>query len=184
MKPSAFLLLPLFAASLPAMANGVGENVAWQFRTTAEAANRAYIEDLRLKRVGGSYSAPNYTYNIATQNNYNCSNAASSSGNGGSNTATANTPKSDGPSGSSAGNQNTFNTLGQDSSKSAALNADQDNTGEVSSNVTGDSMATASQNDTRQVLNTKQINEGEQTAMVQDSQACAFAGPASGSGGK
>lgn len=180
MKPRALLIVPLLAACPPAYGQ---DNTAWQFRTTAEAANRAYIEDMRMKRVNGFYSAPNYTYNIATQNNYNCQNAASSNANTGHSTATANTPNANGATGTATGNQNAFETLGDRSSDKAVLNADQENAGAVASSVTGDSTATASLNDSRQVLNTTQFNGGDQTASVRDSQACQFVAPARGSGG-
>jgi hypothetical protein len=81
-------------------AHAQSENDAWRFQSTAEASNRAFIEDMRMKRTSGFYSAPQYNTFIDTQNNFNCSNSASSAGNGGANTATANTPNANGASGS------------------------------------------------------------------------------------
>ena len=63
----------VLATSGAAFANGVGENASWQFQTTAELANRAYLEDLRRKQQSGYYNAP--IYYIENQNNFNCSNA-------------------------------------------------------------------------------------------------------------
>jgi hypothetical protein len=181
MNPRSLVIAPLLAVCFQANANGVGENTGWQFRTTAEAANRAYIEDMRMKRVNGFYNAPTYTYNIGTQNNYNCSNTASSAGNTGNSKAAANTPNATGATGASNGNQNAFETLGERSSDNAALNAAQTNAGAVSSSVRGDSEASASFNNSRQVLNTTQFNGGDQTTSMSDAQACQFMTPVAGS---
>ena len=96
--------LSMIAAALTAgssaVANGLGENTAWQFQTTGELANRAYIEDLRRKQQSGFYNSPVYNSFIDNQNNFNCSNSANASGNAGTNTTTANTPNSVGATGS------------------------------------------------------------------------------------
>lgn len=173
-----FLGLAVFGTSLlglsgHALANGAGENTSWQFQTTAELANRAYLEDLRRKQQSGFYSAPvNY---IENQNNFNCSNAANASGNGGTNTATANTPTSSGASGSAIGSQNTSSVSSLQTPYSTVLNNGQENWGFVGSGVTGDSLASASGNLSRQVLNTFQSNPGIQDASINGSSACAFA---------
>jgi hypothetical protein len=174
------ILCLCLAVSLPgggARANGVGENASWQFLSTAEMANLAYIEEIRKKSAGGAYKAAQQTYYIDTQNNYNCSNAASSAGNGGSNSATANTPSSAGASGSALGNQNTGTGSTQGLTGDVVLNSGQENYGPSVASVTGDSLATASGNRSNQALNTVQNNHGIQDASVIGSNGCAFAGP-------
>lgn len=156
-----------------ASANGVGENASWQFQTTAEMANRAYLEDLRRKQQSGFYNAP--IYYIENQNNFNCSNAANASGNGGSNSATANTPSSTGPTSSAIGSQNTSSVSSMQNPNSTVLNSGQENWGFVTSGVNGDSVASAAGNLTRQALNTYQANGGIQDASINGSSACAFA---------
>lgn len=156
-----------------ASANGVGENNSWQFQTTAELANRAYLEDLRRKQQSGYYNAP--IYYIENQNNFNCSNAANASGNGGTNTATANTPSSTGPTSSAIGSQNSGAVSSMQTPYSTVLNSEQQNWGYVGSGVTGDSVASAMGNLTRQALNTYQANGGVQDASINGSSACAFA---------
>lgn len=167
-----------FATSMTSAthANGLAENDAWRFQSTAEAANRAFIEDMRMKRTSGFYSAPQYNTFIDRQNNFNCSNSASSAGNGGSNAATANTPNSNGASGSATGNQNTNSAGGIDSAYNPVLNSGQDNRGPVLSEVVGDSFSDASGNATDQTLNTYQDNLGAQTSNIVGSNACAFPG--------
>ena len=162
---------------LTAHANGVGENVPWQFQTTAELANQAYIEELRKKNASGAYQAPQYNYYIDTQNNFNCSNSATSSGNGGSNSATANTPASNGANGSALGNQTSSSGSTQGLTGDVVLNSGQDNSGPVLTSVTGDSFADASNNLSHQALNTIQTNTGLQDASVNGSNGCSFATP-------
>lgn len=165
----------LVASSSGASANGLGENANWQFQTTAELANRAYIEDLRRKQQTGFYNAPTYNSFIDNQNNFNCSNAANASGNGGSNAATANTPSSTGASGTAVGSQSSASVSSQQTPYSTVLNNGQENWGYVGSEVMGDSLASSSGNMTRQVLNTVQDNLGVQDASINGSSACAFA---------
>lgn len=163
-----------------ASANGLAENEAWRFQTTAEMANRAFIEDIRMKRTSGFYNSPQYNTFIDTQNNFNCSNSASSAGNGGANTATANTPNNTGASGSATGNQNTNSAGGIKDAFNPVLNAGQDNFGPVVTDVVGDAFADASGNLTKQTLNTFQDNLGAQTSNIVGSNACAFPGDVSG----
>jgi hypothetical protein len=167
----AALLLP--AVSL---ANGPGENVAWQFQSTAEAANRAYLEEMRLKREGGFYNAPQYNTFIDTQNNFNCSNSANSSGNGNTSSAVANTPNATGANGNATGNQNSSSVGNSETPYRAVLNSGQDNWGPVISDVLGDTFSSASGNATRQALNSNQENFGRQLATIVGSNACSFPG--------
>ncbi len=171
--------LSMIAAALTAgsgaIANGLGENAAWQFQTTGELANRAYIEDLRRKQQSGFYNSPVYNSFIDNQNNFNCSNSANASGNAGTNTTTANTPNSVGASGSATGNSSSASATALQYPYGTALNNAQENWGLVGSDVAGDSIASASDNQTRQVLNSAQDNLGVQDASVNGSNACAFA---------
>lgn len=163
------------AISAGAAANGLNENTAWQFQTTAELANRAYIEDLRRKQESGFYNSPVYNSFIDNQNNFNCSNAANASGNAGTNSTTANTPNSSGATGSAIGNSSSASTSAMQQPFETVLNNAQKNSGFVASDVMGDSQASASGNLTRQVLNSAQDNLGVQDASVNGSNACAFA---------
>ena len=162
-------------AGSSAVANGLGENTAWQFQTTGELANRAYIEDLRRKQQSGFYNSPVYNSFIDNQNNFNCSNSANASGNAGTNTTTANTPNSVGATGSAIGNSSTASTSAMQQPFETVLNNAQENWGLVGSDVMGDTLTSASDNLTRQVLNSAQDNLGVQDASVNGSNACAFA---------
>jgi hypothetical protein len=155
-------------------ANGLNENTAWQFQTTAEMANRAYIEDLRRKQQSGFYNSPVYNSFIDNQNNFNCSNAANASGNAGTNSTTANTPNSSGATGSATGNSSSASTSAMQQPYETVLNNAQRNSGLVASDVMGDTVASSSNNLTRQVLNSAQDNLGVQDASVNGSNACAF----------
>lgn len=181
-KPTAIysVIASIILIQAPAHANGVAENTAWQFQTTAEMANQAYIEEMRKKNANGAYSAPQYNYYIDTQNNFNCSNQASSSGNGGTNTATANTPASNGANGSALGNQTSSTGSTQGLTGDVILNSGQDNSAPVLTTVTGDSFADASNNFSTQALNTIQTNTGLQDASVNGSNGCSFATPGFG----
>ncbi|MDB5579293.1 MAG: hypothetical protein JWR80_4469 [Bradyrhizobium sp.] len=77
------LILIGFAATAPAptLANNYGESLAWQFKTSSDRANQAAVLDLIQKQRGGYYAAPTYNTNIARQ--YNCSIAATATGNSG-----------------------------------------------------------------------------------------------------
>jgi hypothetical protein len=183
-KSAEYSIVLAFALwQMPAYANSVGENAPWQFQTTSEMANQAYIEELRRKNASGAFQAPQYNYYIDTQNNFNCSNSANSSGNGGSNAANANTPSSSGATGSALGNQTSSSGSAQGLTGDVVLNSGQDNSGPVVTSVTGDSFADASNNLSRQVLNTMQTNTGLQDASVVGSNGCSFATPA-GFGGQ
>ena len=52
-KPTAIysVIASVALIQAPAKANGVAENTAWQFQTTAEMANQAYIEEMRKKNA-------------------------------------------------------------------------------------------------------------------------------------
>lgn len=98
------------ALSIPtaAIANNLGENAGWQFSTTADKVNMAYLEDLRQKNLNGYYAAPVYTTNIARQ--YNCSIASTATGNQASNSTVGNSPSTTGHSSSATGKAYSTNT--------------------------------------------------------------------------
>lgn len=169
------LAVAMITGAVSASANGVGENTPWQFQTTSEMANRAYIEDLRRKQRSGYYNSPTYNTFVENQNNFNCSNSANASGNGGTNTATANTPSSNGATGSATGSQSSAAVSALQNPYETVLNNAQENYGPVGTNVVGDSIAEASGNLSHQVLNTMQDNSGLQDASINGSSACSFA---------
>lgn len=158
----------------PAFAGGQSENTPWQADATNEKANRGYLEDLRMKRTSGFYSSPVYNTTIGAQ--YNCNVTANASGNGGSNSASANSAQAIGPTGSATGNQTTSNVNPATSGSRTVLNSGQDNYGQVNSSTSGDASSSASNNTSSQVLNTNQQNSGAQYATVDGATGCAFAG--------
>lgn len=169
--------LTVLAYAPSAAANGLGENSGWQFQGTAEQANRAYIEDIRMKRTTGFYSSPQYNTFIDTQ--FNCNQNTSSSGNGGTNSTTANTPSASAPTGTAAGNMSTSTITSGSGPYGGALNGLQDNLGPVYSEVIGSSGASSDFNDTYQALNTLQDNSGTQIASISGSSACSILPPSS-----
>lgn len=99
-KKIAVLLLTL---SSPGYANGIGENISWQFQTSADRVNKAYIEDMRNKKRGGYYSPPNLITNIDKQ--FNCSITSSATGNLGSHSLSNSGPSASGNFATAKGNE-------------------------------------------------------------------------------
>ncbi|TNE45383.1 MAG: hypothetical protein EP321_11320 [Sphingomonadales bacterium] len=154
----------------PAFANNIGENVGWQFETTADKVNRAYLEDLRQKKKNGYYAAPVYNTYIDTQ--YNCSVSATATGNQSSSSAVGNSPSTTGHSASSTGNSDTISSSsGSDSSN--WVTSGQSNSGDVDADASGD-ISTSVRGDVYQALNTDQQNSGDQLASVTGATACQF----------
>lgn len=151
----------------PALANNYLENLGWQFKTSADRANQAAVLDMIAKRRGGYYAAPTYTTTIDRQ--YNCSIAATATGNSDAQTALANSPTANGATSTATGNANTTQ-LGDGRSD---VDGRQDNSGAVSSGVVGGTSAEG-HGPVWQALNTDQTNSGDQRAGVQGSAACAF----------
>lgn len=161
--------LSLGAAPQVASANNYDESLAWQFRTSTDRANQAAILDLIEKHRGGYYAAPIYTTNIARQ--YNCSIAATATGNSGAQTALANSPSVTGATSTATGNDNRTNVAVDRSS--AGVDGAQANSGTVSSGVTGSTGASV-RGEASQALNSTQSDSGNQAATVERSNACAF----------
>lgn len=167
--PSCLVALALIAAPLPALANNLGENSAWQFKTAADRANQAIVLDLIEKRRGGYYAAPIYNTTIARQ--YNCSISPVATANSSGQSSTANSPTVSGASATATGNANTTSTVSDGGG--ADLASQQTNAGTEASSVIG-STNSKSGGTAWQALNSSQSNSGNQTASVQGSSACSF----------
>jgi len=163
-------LMAAAVISLPtaALGNNVGENVAWQFQTTADKVNQAAIQDMIQKRRNGYYAAPVYTTNIERQ--FNCNVAATATGNQGTNSTIANSPTTSGNSATATGNDSDAHVHGRGE---GAIDSDQVNEGDVGSSVRG-STSTSVRGSPQQALNSTQTNSGDQYASVEGSTACAF----------
>lgn len=155
------------------LANGVGENVAWQFETTQDKVNRAYLENLRQQKIGGYYNfaPPVYTTNIDKQ--YNCAVSATSTGNSSSSSASGASQGANGASASSVGNTSATDQFSGITAASNGSETDQNNTGKIISGAKGNVDVNADV-DAHQVLNTDQNNSGDQTATVNGSTSCQF----------
>lgn len=159
--------LVLALLSSTAAAQTVGENIPWQFQTSADKVNQAAIQDMIQKRKSGYYAAPIYTTNIERQ--YNCNVASTAQGNEGTNNTIANSPSTSGNSASAIGNSNTTDVGYRGGTAESAQN----NTGSVGASVNG---ATSSRvnGSASQALNSEQTNSGDQYASVEGSTACQF----------
>lgn len=160
--------LALALLTSPASANNVGENVAWQFQTTADKVNQAAIQDMIQKRKRGYYAAPIYTTNIERQ--YNCNVSATAQGNQGTNSTIANSPTTTGSTATATGNDNHTHVDGEGAGGAAN---DQDNDGRIGSSVNG-ATYTRVHGSADQALNSEQTNSGDQHASVEGASACQF----------
>lgn len=156
------------------LANSVGENVAWQFQTSADKINRAAIEDIRQKKQSGYYAAP--VYNTTIDRQYNCNVSSVAAGSQGTSTAIGNSPSSAGHSASSTGNTDTASLTPGFGASTSSLSGSQTNAGEVNAGASG-SVETVVDGNSYQTLNTTQDNSGAQSASVSASNACQFASP-------
>ncbi|WP_439546474.1 hypothetical protein [Sandarakinorhabdus sp.] len=86
-----------------ARANGVSENFSWQFMSSGDRVNRAFLEDLRRKNESGYYQPARITNNIERQ--YNCSVSSSATGNVGSNSTSNAGPTTNGAAASGKANE-------------------------------------------------------------------------------
>ncbi len=152
----------------PASANNVGENVAWQFQTTADKVNQAAIQDMIRKRKSGYYAAPIYTTNIERQ--FNCNVSATAQGNQGTNSTIANSPTTTGSSATATGNDNHTHV---DGTGAGSAETDQDNSGRIGSSIDGGTY-TRVHGSADQALNSEQTNSGDQYASVDGASACQF----------
>ena len=167
------MLVAALLVALPAetaWAGNYGESVAWQFQTTNDKANLAFIQDLILKRQSGYYAPPIYTTNIDRQ--FNCNVTASSVGNNGTNSTVANSPSTSGANADATGNSNSTDIHGG-STPGSAVNGTQGNSGQISSTINGGTKSYV-RGDAWQALNSTQTNSGNQTSNVNGSTACTF----------
>lgn len=165
---TALLAVVLAAIAVPAaLANGVGENAAWQFQTSTDKVNQAVVQDMIQRRKTGGYSAPTYTTHIDRQ--INCNQSANATGNAGSQGAAALSPSNSGATSNSSGNANST-TGGVDGSQSSS---EQGNSGSVASSIKGGTTTHVNGAST-QALNNDQHNSGSQSASVAGSTGCTF----------
>ena len=158
----------LLATAIPAQANNVGENGAWQFRSSADLANLAAVLDVIQKKQSGSYAAPAYTTNIARQ--YNCGVTATATGNSGTQTALANSPTVSGAAASAQGNL-ANNAI--DGEAGGGSTTSQGNSGAVAASISGGTSASVSGSPSL-ALNSTQTNSGAHSASATGSTGCAF----------
>lgn len=158
--------------STPAGANGVGENYSWQFMTSADRANRAFIEDLRQRKKNGFFAPP--IYNTVIERQFNCSINATATGNLGTNSTVAASPSTSGNISQATGNdsQNGFDLFGFPSNLDSSSN--QSNSGRVLASTNGGVETNVSRNNSEQAINSNQNSSAPQTASVDASTACSF----------
>lgn len=169
------LAIALFL-QLPAMANGLYENRPWQFETSADKANKAFLADMIERKKGGFYDAFGPANN--TFYNMDCYISAEANGNVSTEDVTASTSSPD----VSPGSGHTSSATGSEALNAGGgggpLNNTQSNSGSQSSNIYDNTSTVgsvdASGGTTIQTLNTTQDNLGNQTAEVNDSIACNF----------
>ena len=165
-RNSLLLALVALVAAPAALANGVGENISWQFQTSADKLNQAVVQDMIQKRKSGFYSPPIYTTNIDRQ--FNCSQAPNAIGNDSNQGASALSPSNSGAKSDSTGNANAH-TGGEGGTASNS----QGNSGSVGSSVNGGT-STDVNGSSSQALNNHQNNSGNQSASLTGSTACTF----------
>jgi len=183
-KKLAVLLTSLSLISSAALANGVGENAAWQFQTSQDLANKAAVEHMIQLKKAGSYgpsnsnTTVNNTTSIAKQ--VNCSLSASSNANSGSNGAQAST---------SSPVLNTTSSVGSTASANGASSSgsggtqqtNQSNSAGVGASVNGASTGSntgpvsAGSGTTTQALNMNQANTAPVSSNIASSVACSGA---------
>lgn len=155
------------------LANGVGENAAWQFETTQDKVNRAYLENLRQQKISGYYKFVPPVYNTTIDRQYNCSVSAASTGNSASSSASGASQGANGTSASSIGNTSATDQFTGTSAAKNVSATDQQNTGQIGSSAQGNVDVRANV-DATQALNTDQNNSGNQSSSVSGSTSCQF----------
>ncbi len=193
-----FAVVCLLLAQAPSLlANGPGENSAWQFQTSQERVNKAAIADLVEKKRAGYYDSFKavYNYNTYIERQVNCSVSALTTGNTGSNGLTAATSSpsvsNSGSTSSDTGANTSSNGLSQagltgvlqasndSNTPTGTLTSGQSNTGSLSSGVSASNTSAstgtigASGGTSEQVLNSQQSNSGMLTSSISSSTACA-----------
>lgn len=169
LKTAALALALAGATSVPARADNYGESLAWQFASPSDIAAQAALRELIERRRGGVYAAPVYTTNIDRQ--YNCSVAATATGNSGAQSALANSPSVTGATSTATGNSNSASVA--DPHGPTQVGSGQINSGTVGSSIAGGTSADV-RGTAWQALNSNQANSGDQSASVTGASACAF----------
>ena len=154
-----------------ALANGVGENPAWQFDTASDRAIKATIADIVARKKGGYYEGfnPVSNYNTYIYRQLNCSVSSSSTGNTGLTTANASTSSP---------------ILNNSSSTSSSSNANSAANGLPGSGWNGLMLASAGEIGASGVLNNEQSSSGVLNSGVSGSQSNSTSGPVSAGGGQ
>jgi hypothetical protein len=165
--------------SVEALANGLGENIPWQFRAPNDAAAMAVVRDHIERRKGGTYRPPvTYQFNTITnttsiERQFNCNNTASALGNSGTTSSVASSPGTTGATSSATGNLASTNSTQQGPTATGqSSSTPQDNSGAVSSTMNGSTHVSIPNAYAYQALNSAQTNSGAQTASVSGSTAC------------
>ncbi|MFB9149025.1 hypothetical protein [Roseovarius ramblicola] len=183
----AVIVVALTASTGGVFANGLGENRSWQFDTSADKANKAFVADLIERQKGGFFDGfdnnfitnNDNTTNIGTQ--INCTNAANATGNIADNQQAGPTTVSNSDPdviADSTGNiaDNQANSDGASSGADPSVGGSQDNSGNVDSSVSNSDINSGvsgvSNGDTDQTLTNNQDNSGNQNAGVDGSTAC------------
>jgi hypothetical protein len=166
------LLICATVAAFPARANGVGENYSWQFMSSTDKANRAFIEELRQRKKSGAYAPP--VYNTVIDRQFNCNVTATSKGNEGVSSTVAASPSTTGNNSQAKANesQNGFDLFGFPNQLDAS--GTQTNAGSVLASTSGGVQTKLAGNTSEQVINSSQTNTAAQTANVDGSTACSF----------
>ena len=153
-------------------ANNLGENIAWQFQTSADKANAAAVQDMVQKKNSGYYAAPVTTNNYSTHigRQYNCEVSANATGNQGNNSTVANSPNNSGASTQSTGNANSSEVGNRGA---VTVDSTQANSGAVGAETVGNTNSYVA-GTAWQALNSNQSNSGNQTASVAGSTACVY----------
>lgn len=166
------LLVSGLSVAFPVQANGVGENASWQFMSSTDKANRAFIEEMRQRKKSGAYAPP--VYNTVIDRQFNCNVTATSKGNEGVSSAVAASPSTSGNSTQAKANesQNGFDLFGFPNQLDAS--GTQSNAGSVLASSTGGVQTKLAGNNSEQVINSSQTNTAAQSASVDASTACSF----------
>lgn len=161
----------LFSAS--ATANGLFENRPWQFDTSADKANKAFVLDMIERKKGGFYDA----FGPASNTFYNMDCYINASATANENTSTVDATTSSPTTGGTVTGTATANEA-LNGGGGGPLNNTQENTGNQTTNQDNNDLSVgsvdASGGTNSQILNNSQTNTGDQTAEVNDSTACKF----------
>lgn len=185
-KIASVMAITLFFSSSSVSANGFGEDRAWQFRSSSDRVNLSIVADMIEKRKGGYYDGFTTivysTTNIGTQ--INCNTVADATGNiadgslaGNSPYATSSADLSSDSVGNASNDGASDTGVGTNSSSETTS---QNNAGNVGSGVLGSSVVSGvgpiqNGGTVNELLNT-QANTGDQTAGVENSNACEMGG--------